>query len=264
LVVTAANVIGTAAEPEQQWKPVVSNAFWVPEPRPAARLRVYCFAHAGAGASAFGRWGAAAPRAMEIAAVQLPGREARMEEPAFRRFADAAREIGEAIEQADARPLALFGHSAGAKLAAHVALRLQGTRRRPRHLFVSAGPVSVTRKDWLHQLHGEAFIRAVGKEFGALPAEITSDPEMWQLFEAPLRADLEALETDDLTAMRLDMPLTVIKGVRDHVVKPHELTGWDNCADQVVHAEIEADHFSYRTNPAPYLALIGRQLFGKP
>src|SRR5205085_7116245 len=42
---------GTAVE-----NPVVSNAFWVPEPRPAARLRVYCFAHAGAGASTFGRW----------------------------------------------------------------------------------------------------------------------------------------------------------------------------------------------------------------
>jgi medium-chain acyl-[acyl-carrier-protein] hydrolase len=242
----------------------VSNAFWLPEPRPAARLRVYCFAHAGAGASTFGRWGAAAPREIEIAAVQLPGREARMDEQPFRRLADAGHATAEAIERADARPFALFGHSAGAKLAAHVALRLQGTRRQARHLFLSAGPVSVVRDKWLHQLHGEAFVRAIAKEFGALPAEITADAEMWELFEAPLRADLEALETDDLTSMRLDVPLTVIRALRDDVVKPHELVGWNACADRVIHAEVDADHYSYRTNPAPYLALIGRQLLGRP
>jgi surfactin synthase thioesterase subunit len=238
----------------------VSNAFWLPEPRPTARLRIYCFAHAGAGASAFGRWGTAAPRELEIAAIQLPGREARIDEPPFRRLSAAAQAIGEEIGRGDARPLALFGHSAGAKLAAHVALHLQATTRRPRHLFVSAGPVTVARKRWVHQLRGEGFVRAVAQEFGALPAEITSSAELWALFEPPLRADLEALETDDLTAMRLEIPLTVIRGVDDEVVEPGELAQWDACASRVAHADIAADHFSYRTNPKPYLDLISREL----
>jgi medium-chain acyl-[acyl-carrier-protein] hydrolase len=239
---------------------VVSNYFWLPAPRPAARFRLYCLAHAGAGASAFGRWGSAAPRDIEIAAIQLPGREARMDEEPFRRFADAAQRIGEAIAGADTRPLALFGHSAGAKLAAHVALRLQATRHRPRRLFISAGPISVAPDTWLHRLDGAHFSAAVSRKFGALPPEITADPELWQLFEAPLRADLEALETDDLTALHLDVPVTVISGARDHVAKPADLEAWRACADTVVYASVDADHYSYRTSPGAYLDVIARQL----
>jgi medium-chain acyl-[acyl-carrier-protein] hydrolase len=241
---------------------VVSKDFWLPEPRPRARLRLYCFAHAGAGASTFGRWGAAAPSDIEIVAIQLPGREARMDEAPFRKLTDAARRIGEAIAGADTRPLALFGHSAGGKLAAHVALRLQGTARRPVRLFVSAGPVSVAREDWLHHLDESQFARAVAKEFGALPAEITADPELWQLFETPLRADLEALETDEITTMRLNVPVTVISGTRDDVVEPDDLAGWKACADRIVYATVDADHFSYRTSPGAYFDVIARQLFG--
>jgi surfactin synthase thioesterase subunit len=239
----------------------VSKYFWLPEPRPAARLRLYCFAHAGAGASTFGRWGSAAPRDIEIAAIQLPGREERMDEKPFRKLTEAARRVGEAIAEAGVRPVALFGHSAGGKLAAHVALGLQATAYRPRHLFVSAGPVSVAREEWLHQLDDTQFARAVAKEFGALPAEITTDPELWTLFEPPLRADLEALETDDITAMGLDIPVTVISGARDDVVESDELAGWKTCADRIVYTTVDADHFSYRTSPGAYFDVITRQLF---
>jgi surfactin synthase thioesterase subunit len=64
------------------------------------------------------------------------------------------------------------------------------------HLFVSASPV-VRRDIFLLKLDDAAFIRAIASRFGALPAQTTDDPEVWEVFARPLRADLEARETDE-------------------------------------------------------------------
>src|SRR3974377_2013971 len=87
---------------------------WLPEDRPQARVRLYCVPHAGAGASTFAKWATAAPSEIEIAAIQLPGRESRLDEEPLRRFAPAAQAIARLI-QLEKRPFALFGHTPGGK-----------------------------------------------------------------------------------------------------------------------------------------------------
>src|SRR5579859_6572807 len=109
---------------------------WIPQARPRAQLRLYCFGHAGAGASAFASWGAVAPDSVEIAAIQLPGRETRISEPPLRSFAPAAEAIEHAIAHAQT-PFALFGHSAGAHLAIRVACRAFERHLPLLHVFVS-------------------------------------------------------------------------------------------------------------------------------
>ncbi|WP_043225454.1 thioesterase II family protein, partial [Burkholderia glumae] len=47
-------------------------------PRSDARVRLVCFHYAGSGASMFAPWAAALPDAVELLAVQLPGRENRL------------------------------------------------------------------------------------------------------------------------------------------------------------------------------------------
>jgi len=233
---------------------------WLPQPKPSAHLRLYCLAHAGGGASTFASWTSACPRDIEIAAIQLPGRETRLDEEPLRRFAPMARAIGEIISL-DHRPFAIFGHSAGGKLAIHVALRLQDIDRRPVRVFLSGAPVTVPRSKFLHQLSQDQFIQAVGERFGALPSEITNDPEVWSLFERPLRADLEAHETDDAVPCRLPVPLSVISGSRDHVVDIGEQKSWQAWSEYPVDYEtVDADHFSYRKQPKAYLEIIARHL----
>src|SRR5665213_360781 len=57
---------------------------WVSSvPASAARVRLFCFAHAGGGASFFRPWAAALPGHIELCAIQLPGREQRFAEPCF-------------------------------------------------------------------------------------------------------------------------------------------------------------------------------------
>jgi surfactin synthase thioesterase subunit len=241
--------------------PLMSNWVWLPKPRPEARLRLYCLAHAGAGATAFASWAAAAPPEIEMAAIQLPGRETRLDEEPLRRLAPSARSIAELVSCNDPRPFALFGHSMGGKLAVHAASLLDDGIRRPVHVFVSASPV-VPRERWLHRLDDAAFVRAIASRFGALPAEIADDPEVWDLFARPLRADLEALETDEQPPRRLDIALTVISGSRDTVVTGPELMGWREWSSSPVHFEaLDADHFSYRAQPQQYLGVIVKRLF---
>ena len=50
---------------------------------PDADLTLFCFPYAGGGASAFRLWKADLPKRIEIARIQLPGRENRIRERPF-------------------------------------------------------------------------------------------------------------------------------------------------------------------------------------
>jgi medium-chain acyl-[acyl-carrier-protein] hydrolase len=240
----------------------ISSWLWLPKPQPGAGLRLYCLAHAGGGASTFASWASASPHNIEIAAIQLPGRETRLNEEPFRSFPPIARAIGEEILSSDDRPFAIFGHSAGAKLAIHVALYLQEADRRPIRVFLSGVPIAVPRSKFLHHLGQNEFIRAVRERFGALPTQITDDQEIWSLFGRPLRADLQAHETDELAPQRLLVPISVISGSRDRVVNAEEQKGWQEWSAYPVQYEaLDVDHFAYRKQPQIYLNVIVTHLF---
>ncbi|HZH03347.1 MAG TPA: thioesterase domain-containing protein, partial [Myxococcaceae bacterium] len=65
------------------------DRLWFPfrRPRPNARVRLFCFPHAGGGASAYRQWADLVPEWVEICAVQLPGRETRFGERPFEALA---------------------------------------------------------------------------------------------------------------------------------------------------------------------------------
>ena len=236
---------------------------WLPQPRPDASRRLYCLAHAGAGASSFSSWGRAAPPDIEIAAIQLPGRESRLDEEPLTRLPVIAQMISEAIASTDDRPFALFGHSAGGKLAVHVAAQLEAIGHCPRHAFISGAPAALSN-DRIHNLSHNKFLQAIASRFGSLPARITDDSEVWKIFERPLRADMEALEMDDLSPIPLATPLTIIRGARDNVVADSHSANWNMWnRGKVQYEVVDADHFSYRTTPQPYLKVIAKRLFAQ-
>src|SRR4029453_18366937 len=53
-------------------------------PQAAAALRVFCFHHAGGGASSYRAWAGELPAWLELCAIQLPGREGRLREKPYR------------------------------------------------------------------------------------------------------------------------------------------------------------------------------------
>src|SRR5919197_4113314 len=66
-------------------QPVSHGVTWLirPQPRSSARLRLFCLAYAGGGASLFRSWPNGLPADVEVCGVQLPGRETRLFERPF-------------------------------------------------------------------------------------------------------------------------------------------------------------------------------------
>ena len=98
-------------------------------PNPAARLRVFCFPYAGGGTAIYRQWHELLPQDLEVATVQLPGREWRIQEPLLDSMAAMALDACDAIENSLDKPFALLGTSVGGTLVFEVAREL---RRRAR------------------------------------------------------------------------------------------------------------------------------------
>jgi len=67
-------------------------------PHPAATLRMFCFHHAGGGASAYRPWVAELPAGLELCAIQLPGREGRLREKPYQCLANLVPVVAGVIE----------------------------------------------------------------------------------------------------------------------------------------------------------------------
>ena len=95
-------------------------AAWFPNADGVAGRRLFCFPHAGGGASQpldLSGW-AAVP-------VRLPGRESRLAEAPFERMGPLVAALADNIEPYLDRPFAFFGHSMGAVVAFELARELR-------------------------------------------------------------------------------------------------------------------------------------------
>lgn len=201
-----------------------------PAPRPGARARVFCFPHAGGGASAFRLWPAGLPPEVELCAVQLPGRENRLREPPFASIRAMVDALVPALSAHLDRPFALFGHSMGAVLALEVARALQARGGPlPGHLLVSSRrPPHLPDPDPpLHVLSDPEFVAEVRRRYGGMPAEVVRDRDLLTLLLPALRADVRALETHRPPARPpLPLPISVFGGSEDRHAPREQLEAW--------------------------------------
>ena len=112
--------------------------FVIADARPFPRARLFCFPFAGGGSAVYRDWSAAIDPAVEVIAIEPPGRLGRIEEKPIsdiRKFTAAL--VGEMRPLLD-RPFAFFGHCLGGLTMYETARRLiHLTKLRPMHLFVS-------------------------------------------------------------------------------------------------------------------------------
>ncbi len=109
-----------------------------PRPNPAARARLFCFHYAGGGAAVFRPWADALDPAVELVAIEPPGRGGRADEALIERLDAFAERLLPAMTPYLDKPFALFGHCLGALTLFETARRLLGDKARPlEHVFVS-------------------------------------------------------------------------------------------------------------------------------
>ncbi|MFJ9679413.1 thioesterase II family protein [Streptomyces sp. NPDC101194] len=232
--------------------------------RPDARHRLICFPHAGGGAGVFAEWATLLPAEIELAAVQLPGRQNRIAE-------EAATEAGPLVEAVAAEllpvmdgPVAFFGHSCGAMLAFEVARFLHAAGGpEPVHLFLSAqpSPEAFRERPKLHELSHEDF-RAEMVNLGGIDEEIVEDVEILDALLPAVRADFAVWERHRVAPVpRLDVPFSVLAGRTDVRTPLDSLDGWRAYTSARFDTRLHpGGHFYFLDASADVLASIGRTL----
>ena len=235
-----------------------------PRPNPQASLRLFCFPYAGGGASVFRSWCQQLAPAVEVCAVQLPGRENRLREPAMTQMEPLIETLDQLMTPYLDKPFAFFGHSLGAIIAFELA---RAMRRRADarlvHLFVSArnAPQASDPESPIHQLSDAQFIAKL-RELNGTPEMVFQHAELLEMLLPILRADFALNETYAYRPEApLDVPLTVFGGTQDPKVSQAALEEWSEQAGSSFALKmLPGDHFFVNTAQQLILQVIGAEL----
>jgi medium-chain acyl-[acyl-carrier-protein] hydrolase len=228
--------------------------------------RILCFAHAGAGPSAFRDWPPALPASVDVCAVHLPGRGSRLAEAPYTRLVPLAGAVAEAII-ADrcgllrtAQRFALFGHSLGALLAFEVARELR-RRDGPRpSLLACAGchaPQIRPSRSPIHHLPPSELLQRI-RDLNGSPADVLANRELMEVLLPSLRADFEMYETyEHRREHRLGVPIVAFAGANDREVRLDDVAAWreQTSASFRLHV-LPGDHFFLGTAREQLLRVI--------
>lgn len=231
------------------------------------RLRLLCIPYAGGAASLYRPWVEALGPYVDVCPVELPGRGVRTTEPPLRDMKRVCDSLCEAIEllPRDA-PLALYGHSMGARIAFELAVRLGD---RVRHLFVSgsAGPDCTPRlgggpgAKLISQLTDEE-LRQRLRALGGTPVEILDDDELMERIMPMVRADFVLVERyRALPHAQVTVPITVLRGSSDALVDAADAERWQlrsNAAFRMI--EVPGGHFFLDEQRAKVLSEVAKDL----
>jgi medium-chain acyl-[acyl-carrier-protein] hydrolase len=238
---------------------------WIVTPRPAdAGMRLICFPYAGGGASVFRNWAVSELLAdIEVCAVQLAGREARITEPPVGDLRGLVPMLCEALEPYLDRPFIFFGHSVGALVSFEVASELRRIRGvEPNHLFVSGCPAPhLPNSEGICDLPEDEFLERVGR-FNGTPPEVLNHPELMQLMLPALRADFSLR---DRYVYReeppLDCPITAFGGMNDQHASGVVLGSWRRHTRERFQLWLfQGDHFFVRSAQGPLLEVLSSAL----
>lgn len=200
------------------------------QPRPMASLRLLCLPYAGGGASAYRRLGTQLPGHIEAFALQLPGREERLNEPPLVAWQAMMEALIAAVVPLPRLPTAIFGHSLGAVIGLELGRWMEATQPGVlRHLFAAARPWpgrEAGEDDRLQDLPDDEFVHALDRRFGSLSTSL-AHPAIREAVLPILRADLRLLASHRYReGPPLPCPVTVFAGSDDPVTAAADLNEW--------------------------------------
>jgi len=193
-------------------------------------VRLFCFPHAGGGASGFRRWTTELRPQIEVYPIVLPGREGRWLEPPITRMFELLEALTEALGRLLQPPYAFFGHSMGAFIAFELARQLRRENQpAPAMLIVSAAraPQIPDPDPPLHTQPTDLLLEEL-KRFDGITQELLNQPELISLMMPALRADLTLSETYQyLDEPPLESPISVYGAEHDGRVQLEHLKRWE-------------------------------------
>lgn len=242
---------------------MISSWIAYSKPSPDARVRLFCFPHAGGGASLYRSWSDNLPPAIEVCPIQPPGREGRLGERPFTRIEPLVRAVSETILPLLDRPFAFFGHSLGARISFELAKELRRSHRViPAHLFVSACPAPQLPKNGsTYDLPNDKFLEKL-RVLNGTPGKVMNHKRLMRLLLPTIRADFEVYDTYAYSPCApFDCPITVLAGAEDPVVSLDQLVPWrDHTRSDFWLTTIPGGHFFVHTSRPLVLGRVSEAL----
>jgi surfactin synthase thioesterase subunit len=231
----------------------------VPLPRPDAHIRLVCLHHAGGASTMFVPWTRLVDPRIEICAVALPGRGARMREPVIADLGTLLAEMERIWEVLADRPVAFFGHSMGALLA-YLLIAEHDDPLAASHLFVSAFGAPDAAEPAEKRTGGRDDDRLVEIILELDPefSEVLDKPELLQMTLPSCRADFAVVHQWRPTQRPpLSVPITAFGGTDDPRVRPEALQGWASHTTSAYSMQLfEGGHFYLRHHAAEVVRRI--------
>jgi medium-chain acyl-[acyl-carrier-protein] hydrolase len=198
-------------------------------------IQLFCVPFAGGTARAYRAWQHRFGPAIEVVALELPGRGARSAEPFPGSLRQAAADLAaQAAGRWTGGRYVLFGHSMGALLAYEVALRRElHALPSPTLLVVSGRNPPHVPAQWgaeVLQLPDRELFAALA-EVGGIPAGLTVSIAA-SFFLPQLRADLRLVceylpgAGDTRPGTPVDAPLVIMSGRQDPLVDQDRVSDW--------------------------------------
>lgn len=207
----------------------VDNELWCRryQPAPKATARLVCLPHAGGSAPFFLPVSAALSPAVDVVAIQYPGRQDRRTEQPASDMTVLADRLFDILRRQPRLPLTLFGHSMGAILAFEVTRRLEADDQAPVRLFASGRRAPSTYRDENVHLRDDAGILAEVRALNGTASSLLGNDEMMRAALPALRADYAAAETYRCAAnVTVACPITVLTGDSDPKTTLDEAKAW--------------------------------------
>ncbi len=245
----------------------VRSSLIIRQARPEAKIKLLCFAFAGGGPGSYSEWADNLSSSFEVAAIHLPGRGSRLDEPAYTRISETVADlIPEILPYLD-RPFALFGHCVGAMLMYEVAKHLSSQHDlHAVHLFASgaAAPDLYTIPSHYKAPDEQLLVLLKLVDFAATEG-LVKDAELRALAFPALRADLEAAalynEELDSKVTTLSTPITAFGGWEDMYASPNGVDGWRRFTSKPFDIVMcTGNHYFLETERKAILAVIGSTL----
>ncbi|WP_455353245.1 thioesterase II family protein [Streptomyces sp. SYSU K217416] len=229
-----------------------------------AAVRLVCLPHAGGAAGFYFPFSRALSPAVEVLAVQYPGRQDRRSEPALDDIAELIDGIMEALTPLlDERPLALFGHSMGAVVAYETARRLEHELQAPPAVLFASGrrAPSRHRDEYAHLKDDEGLVDEL-RTLDGTDAEVLDDLDVLRMVLPAVRVDYRAIETyRHRPAPEPSCPVAVLLGEDDPKVTHDEAAAWRHHTTGTCTLDtFPGGHFFVRDVAADITGLIAHRL----